>query len=73
MFMIYLVTVLDLSLRCKWNVFPRTALVMLAGTIPFFSFYAEHKATGWAKQTLAEQEAKAQPRVSATGSSLADN
>ncbi|MCU0279609.1 MAG: DUF3817 domain-containing protein [Candidatus Nanopelagicales bacterium] len=73
MFMIYLVTVLDLSLRCKWNVFPRTVLVMLAGTIPFFSFYAEHKATGWAKQTLAEQEAKAPPRVSATGSSRADN
>ena len=49
-YMVYLVTVLDLSLRCKWQVFPRTLLIMLAGTVLFFSFYAEHKATLWAKR-----------------------
>lgn len=74
MFMIYLVTVLDLSLRCKWNVFPRTVLVMLAGTIPFFSFYAEHKATGWARAYMAEHPATtAQTPVSSAGSRPADN
>ena len=71
MFMIYLITVLDLALRCKWNVFPRTLLVMLAGTIPFFSFYAEHKATGWAKEYMAEHPEK--PAVSSGDSAPADN
>ncbi len=71
MFMIYLVTVLDLSLRCKWNVFPRTLLVMLAGTIPFFSFYAEHKATRWARDYMAAHPQS--PAVSRAGSAPADN
>ena len=83
-YMVYLVTVLDLSLRCKWQVFPRTLLIMLAGTVPFFSFYAEHKATLWAKQAIAQQSEAApgadQPpasesadRVSGAGSTPADN
>lgn len=55
MYMIYLITVVDLALRAKWSIFPRTVLVALAGTIPFFSFYAEHKATRWVRQTLAER------------------
>ncbi|MEZ5185331.1 MAG: DUF3817 domain-containing protein [Candidatus Nanopelagicales bacterium] len=69
-FMVYLVTVIDLSLRCKWQVFPRTLLIMLAGTIPFFSFYAEHKATGWARQAMA---AAPGGRVSTTESAPVDN
>ena len=73
MFMIYLVTVLDLSLRCKWNVFPRTVLVMLAGTIPFFSFYAEHKATGWARDYMAAHPEKTGRPVSGAESTPADN
>jgi integral membrane protein len=73
MFMIYLVTVLDLSLRCKWNVFPRTLLVMLAGTIPFFSFYAEHKATGWARDYMAAHPQKVDRPVSGAESAPADN
>lgn len=73
MFMVYLVTVLDLSLRCKWNVFPRTFLVMLAGTVPFFSFYAEHKATGWARQTIAAQTGSDAGRVSGAESSHSQN
>jgi integral membrane protein len=68
-FMVYLVTVLDLSLRCKWQLFPRTFLIMLAGTVPFFSFYAEHKATGWAREAMAGQDV----RVSDPRSTIADN
>lgn len=84
-YMVYLVTVLDLSLRCKWQVFPRTLLIMLAGTIPFFSFYAEHKATLWAKQAIAQQQSgssrgaeqaqvsQGADRVSGAGSTPTDN
>ena len=36
MFMIYVVTVIDLAMRCRWPIFPRTFLIALAGTIPFF-------------------------------------
>ena len=68
-FMVYLVTVLDLSLRCKWQLFPRTFLIMLAGTVPFFSFYAEHKATGWAREAMAAGSAP----VSGAGPAPADN
>ncbi len=56
MFMLYVVTVIDLAFRCRWQIFPRTFLIALAGTIPFFSFYAEHKATAWAKQAIAHRE-----------------
>jgi integral membrane protein len=73
MFMIYLVTALDLSLRLKWQVFPRTLLIMLAGTIPFFSFYAEHKATRWARDAIAAQERGATPRVSGAESTPSQN
>lgn len=52
MFMIYVVTVIDLALRCRWGIFPRTFLIAIAGTIPFFSFYAEHKATRWARAAM---------------------
>jgi integral membrane protein len=44
MFIGYLVTAADLWLRCRWR--PGFAvLVCLAGTVPFFSFVAEHKVT----------------------------
>jgi integral membrane protein len=44
LFMIYLVLTFDLARRAKWP-FGRMILVMLAGTIPFFSFWAERKVT----------------------------
>jgi integral membrane protein len=44
MFILYLVTALDLALRSKWRL-GFTVLVCLAGTVPFFSFVAEHKVT----------------------------
>jgi integral membrane protein len=58
LFMAYLVVTFDLARRAKWS-FVRMALVMLAGTIPFFSFWAEHKVThSWAGPTVAGQPAK---------------
>ena len=56
MFILYLVTSLDLALRSKWRV-TYTALVCLAGLVPFFSFVAEHKVTQRTRATLAAQAA----------------
>ena len=44
LYMVYLVLTFDLSRRAKWD-FGRMVLVMLAGTIPFFSFWAERQVT----------------------------
>ncbi len=44
LFMVYLALTFDLSRRVNWP-FKRMVLVMLAGTIPFLSFWAEHKVT----------------------------
>lgn len=73
LFMVYVVTVIDLSMRCKWNIFPRTFLVAIAGTVPFLSFYAEHRATQWARQAIAASEAGGDARVSGAESAPVDN
>ncbi|HWS31542.1 MAG TPA: DUF3817 domain-containing protein [Actinoplanes sp.] len=44
LYMVYLVLTFDLARRAKWA-FGRMILVMLAGTIPFFSFWAERQVT----------------------------
>jgi integral membrane protein len=44
LFMIYLVATFDLGRRAGWPL-SRMLLVMLAGTIPFLSFWAERKVT----------------------------
>jgi integral membrane protein len=44
LFMVYLALTFDLSRRAQWP-FSRMLLVMLAGTIPFLSFWAERKVT----------------------------
>lgn len=44
LYVVYLLATLDLAVRNRWNLL-RTALVMLAGTVPFFSFIAERKVT----------------------------
>ena len=44
LFMVYLVATFDLGRRAKWAL-GRMLLVMLAGTIPFLSFWAERKVT----------------------------
>ena len=44
LFMLYLVATFDLGRRATWPL-SRMLLVMLAGTIPFLSFWAERKVT----------------------------
>lgn len=44
LYIIYLVVALDLAIRRRWPL-PRTALVLLAGTIPFMSFVVERRVT----------------------------
>ena len=44
LYMVYLVLTFDLARRAKWA-FGRMVIVMLAGTIPFFSFWAERRVT----------------------------
>jgi len=53
LYMIYLVTVIDVGLRAKFSVV-KMVLVMLAGTIPFVSFYAEHRVAEEIKPQLAQ-------------------
>ena len=42
MFMLYVITVFDLYTRAKWSLV-RMVGVMLAGCVPFVSFYVEHR------------------------------
>jgi integral membrane protein len=42
LFILYLLSTLELSARSRWPV-RRTALIMLAGTIPFLSFIVERR------------------------------
>ncbi|GAA4925423.1 DUF3817 domain-containing protein [Actinoplanes utahensis] len=44
LYMVYLVCTFDLSRRVGWP-FKRMILVMLSGTIPFLSFWAERQVT----------------------------
>ena len=44
LYMVYLVTAVNLAYKARWSAV-KTVLVMLAGTIPFLSFYAERRIT----------------------------
>ena len=44
LYVVYLVATVDLSRRAGWSVL-RTLGVMLAGTVPFLSFYVERRTT----------------------------
>jgi integral membrane protein len=48
LFIVYLVTAFDVGRRSGWSL-TRMALVMLAGTIPFLSFYAERQVSRWVR------------------------
>ena len=51
LFMVYVVLTFDLGRRVGWPL-SRMLLVMLAGTIPFLSFWAERKVThSWARKS----------------------
>lgn len=49
LYLLYLVAVFDLGRRARWPL-GRMVLVMLAGTVPFVSFYAERVVTRWVTQ-----------------------
>jgi integral membrane protein len=51
-YMIYLVLAFDLSRRAGWGL-GRTAMFMLAGTIPVLSFVAERRATSLVRAATA--------------------
>jgi integral membrane protein len=53
LYVIYLITTIDLAVKAKFSVV-RTVLVMLAGTVPFLSFVAEHNVTRDVRGQLAE-------------------
>ncbi|AOS64354.1 DUF3817 domain-containing protein [Actinoalloteichus hymeniacidonis] len=44
LYMVYLLFCFDLSLKAKWSI-KATILTLLAGTVPFLSFVAEHIVT----------------------------
>lgn len=48
LYIVYLVAAFDLGRRCGWPL-KRMGLVMLAGTVPFLSFYAERVVTRWVR------------------------
>jgi integral membrane protein len=50
LYIVYLVAVFDLARRAHWPI-GRMVLVMLAGTIPFVSFYAERVVTRWVRES----------------------
>ena len=58
LYMAYLVTAVDLAFRARWSTV-KTVLVMLAGTVPFVSFVAERKVTGWVRRRPTEVSASA--------------
>jgi integral membrane protein len=49
LYMVYLVLSFDLGRRARWPL-TRMVLVMLAGTVPFVSFWAERVVTRWVTQ-----------------------
>ncbi|MEV1290543.1 DUF3817 domain-containing protein [Micromonospora sp. NPDC049679] len=50
LYMVYLVAAFDLARRANWPL-KRMALVMLAGTVPFVSFYAERVVSRWVRES----------------------
>ena len=59
LYMILLITAYDLGRRVGWSIKWFIA-IMLAGTVPFLSFVAEHFATKNVRATLARSEAIAE-------------
>ncbi|MEZ5212066.1 MULTISPECIES: DUF3817 domain-containing protein [unclassified Gordonia (in: high G+C Gram-positive bacteria)] len=40
-YFVYLLMTLDLAMKVRWSL-PKTIITLIAGTIPFVSFYMEH-------------------------------
>jgi len=58
LFMAYLIITFILAWVSDWHII-RVGMVALAGTIPFLSFYAERKVTGWVRADQAAAAARA--------------
>lgn len=58
LYMILLITAVDLGRRVKWT-WKRVIAIALAGTVPFLSFVAERSATKDVKRKLASMESVA--------------
>jgi integral membrane protein len=56
LFMIYALLCLDLGFRMRWGV-GRLFFIVIAGMIPFLSFVAEHKVSGWVREETAAAHA----------------
>jgi integral membrane protein len=67
LYMILLITVVDLGLRAKWS-WKRMILIALAGTVPFLSFVAERSATKNIRAKLAQAEAPTPAATPSTSS-----
>ena len=57
LYMIFIVTAVVLSRTCRWSI-GFTLLIIIAGTIPFVSFFGERKATRAARSDLARRAAE---------------
>ena len=57
LYMLYLLAAFDLGRRAAWPL-GRMLLVMLAGTVPFVSFYAERVVTRWAQQSQPQRDSR---------------
>jgi integral membrane protein len=55
LFAIYLVITFDLARRTTWPL-RRTLGVMIAGTVPFLSFYVERKVNRWLAASAAQTD-----------------
>lgn len=56
-YMVYLALAFDLSRRVGWSLWPRTVLLLLAGTVPVVSLLAERYYSKRVAELLAEAEA----------------
>lgn len=54
LYMVFLILTFDLARRLDWP-YMRMILVMLAGTVPVLSFYAEYRTTKLVRRQLAER------------------
>lgn len=61
LFAIYVLLVLDLAVRGRWSL-PRTALVMVAGTVPFLSFVMERRVVRWVAATTLRGHGQGRPQ-----------
>lgn len=66
LYMVYLVACFDLGRRADWSL-QRMLLLMLAGTVPFVSFYAERVATRQIRRTAPTADAEVPPAGAASG------